>query len=239
MLAFSRLPSSSSQCSAELSSGKQNCWSGMICCDFSSSSGLPLHRCPSAQVHPRPSQDLDLVQLFPSACRHKTHGDHNSWIYFQFHELALQQLYLISSAPGAGCPARITLLFNHIGRAAVPVALQCSWNWVIFGASCGIPGSHYPRGFSTESSDHGVTDHPVPQWATLCLCISAFPQCSLLQLELWPHRDPEDEEHCRSFQVATAARLSSDGWAVLQHLLTCPSCLLWPHTQTYFLHIYN
>lgn len=125
MLAFSRLPSSSSQCSAELSSGsgKQNCWSGMICCDFSSSSG-----CPSAQVHPRPSQDLDLVQLSPSACRHKPHGDHNSWIYFQFHELALQQLYLISSAPGAGCPARITLLFDHIGRAAVPVALQCIWN---------------------------------------------------------------------------------------------------------------
>lgn len=138
MLAFSRLPSSSSQCSAELSSGKQNCWSGMICCDFSSSSGLPLHRCPSAQVHSRPSQDLDLVQLFPSACRHKTHGDHNSWIYFQFHELALQQLYLISSAPGAGCPARITLLFNHIGRAAVPVALQCSWNWVILGQAVGF-----------------------------------------------------------------------------------------------------
>lgn len=121
-------------CRGWLSSGfgKQNCWSGMICCDFSSSSSLPVHRvhnsCPSAQVHLIPSQNLDPVQLSHSACRHKTHGDHNSWIYFQFHELALQQLYLKASAPGASCPAKITLPFIHIGRAASPVALQCSWN---------------------------------------------------------------------------------------------------------------
>lgn len=84
-------------CRGWLSSGfgKQNCRSGMICCGFGSSSGLPLHRvhssCPSAQVQPRASQDLDLVQLSHSASRHKTHGEGNSRVYFQFHEIALQQ----------------------------------------------------------------------------------------------------------------------------------------------------
>lgn len=246
MLAFFTVPSSSSQCSAEAgwALGLLNKTAGLGWSAVTSAHPLPLHRvhssCSSAQVHPRPSQDLDLVQLSHSASRHKTHGDRNSWIYFEFHELALQQLYLISSAPGAGCPARITLLFNHIGRAALPMTLQCSWYWVVLGQAAGFLAAltHVVSAVRAQT----------PVWLTT-LSFSGTPFVSLPSLMLPPPltgalatSDLLDEEHCRSFQVAIfpLQRPQQSGWAQMDGLCssTCHVSFpppLTPHMQKHTL----
>lgn len=153
--------------------------------------------CTAAALLPRYSPEQVRIWTLSSCPTVNADTKHTETV---IHGFILSFMSLPYNSPGAGCPARITLLFNHIGRAALPVALHCSWNWVIVGQAVGF----------LAATTHGVsavraqTTLPL-SGDTLCLCLSAFPQCSLLPwLEFWPHHDPSDEEHCRSFQVARA-----------------------------------